>query len=440
MQDVETEMKTRVRKSGQNEDRTTGNMVWGEFVHFTSRPVNGIPDPHLHAHAFVQNVTFDAVEGVWKAGQFRDLKRDAPYFEALFHTRLAHRLTELGLVIERKGRRDWEFTGIPQSALEKFSRRTAEIEDKAKELGIEDAEAKSELGAKTRSRKATQRTMPELRAEWRSRLSTEEQDSLELVQEKLGHDLCRRDELAASRGVEFAVARLTAFKTLYADSEADVATWHFSRDRRKDDGWQPVYDCWEYADLAGFPPVSSNEPIGPGASVNVEREPIKLVMAAAFAYAAKAPMYLFHSAAGVHGNVRFEDMPGIDRYQPVLRLLPPDLPNWARYAAEDATAPFTTFAGGKPNRLWQEAEPTAEGCVRHCGSRQGSRFVSMPIGIQSGGLTLVARQDAEFATYHPLTGELLVQKSLQKSESITLPEGPGALLLIGTVHDGNDEN
>lgn len=206
MQDVETEMKTRVRKSGQNEDRTTGNMVWGEFVHFTSRPVDGIPDPHLHAHAFVQNATFDAVEGVWKAGQFRDLKRDAPYFEATFHTRLAHRLTELGLAIERKGRKDWEITGIPQSALDKFSRRTAEIEDKAKELGIEDPEAKSELGAKTRSRKASQLTMPELRAEWRSRLSAEEQDALGLVHEKLGHGVCRRDELALSRGVEFAVA------------------------------------------------------------------------------------------------------------------------------------------------------------------------------------------------------------------------------------------
>src|SRR5690348_13358261 len=38
MEDIESEVQTRVRKRGQNEDRTTGNLTWGEFVHFTSRP------------------------------------------------------------------------------------------------------------------------------------------------------------------------------------------------------------------------------------------------------------------------------------------------------------------------------------------------------------------------------------------------------------------
>src|SRR5271157_541344 len=38
MDEVELEMKTRVRKNGRDENRLTGNMVWAEFVHFTSRP------------------------------------------------------------------------------------------------------------------------------------------------------------------------------------------------------------------------------------------------------------------------------------------------------------------------------------------------------------------------------------------------------------------
>src|SRR5271170_8082076 len=45
MHDIESEMRTRVRKRGKNEDRVTGNMAWGEFVHLTSRPVDGVPDP-----------------------------------------------------------------------------------------------------------------------------------------------------------------------------------------------------------------------------------------------------------------------------------------------------------------------------------------------------------------------------------------------------------
>jgi conjugative relaxase-like TrwC/TraI family protein len=89
MHDIESEMKTRVRKDGKDEERVTGNMTWAEFIHTTSRPVDGVPDPQLHAHCFVFNSTFDDQERQWKAGQFRDLKRDAPYFQAAFRVRLS---------------------------------------------------------------------------------------------------------------------------------------------------------------------------------------------------------------------------------------------------------------------------------------------------------------------------------------------------------------
>src|SRR5260370_14455787 len=82
MREMEAEMKTRVRKKGADIDRTTGNMVWAEFIHTTSRPVGGIPDPQLHAHVFVFNTTWDGEEKRWKPGQFRELKRDPPYFPA----------------------------------------------------------------------------------------------------------------------------------------------------------------------------------------------------------------------------------------------------------------------------------------------------------------------------------------------------------------------
>src|SRR5260370_7643772 len=57
MREMEAEMKTRVRKGRQDADRTTGNMVWAEFIHTTSRPVAGIPDPQLHPHLFPFNTT-----------------------------------------------------------------------------------------------------------------------------------------------------------------------------------------------------------------------------------------------------------------------------------------------------------------------------------------------------------------------------------------------
>ncbi len=175
MREMESELKTRVRRSGQDENRTTGNMVWAEFIHTTSRPVDGVPDPQLHAHCFVFNSTFDQNEDRWKAGQFRELKRDAPYFQAAFRVRLANHLQDLGFGIVRK-RDDFEIAGIPKDILSRFSRRTELIEQIAQEKGITDPDRKAELGAETREHKGKNLSLTELQKEWRSRLSQDEQD------------------------------------------------------------------------------------------------------------------------------------------------------------------------------------------------------------------------------------------------------------------------
>ena len=170
MGDIEAEMRTRVRKNGRDEDRTTGNLIWGEWVHFTSRPVDGLPDPQLHCHAYAFNTIFDAAEDRWKAGQFGDLKRDAPYFQAKFDVRLGRKLADLGLAAERS-RDGWQLAGVSPETVARFSRRTREIEAEAERKGITDPVLKSELGARTRARKAKELTLPELRREWAVRLT-----------------------------------------------------------------------------------------------------------------------------------------------------------------------------------------------------------------------------------------------------------------------------
>jgi hypothetical protein len=224
-----------------------------------------------------------------------------------------------------------------------------------------------------------------------------------------------------------------AFADLYADSAADIATWHFSRDRTADDGWKPVYDCWDLGDLPGFPPVSSNEPIGPGASVHSETDTTRLVMAAAFAYVAKLPMYVFHCEAGVFGKTRFEETPGIDRYRPLRSILPADLPNWTRNDGKERAAPFTVFAGGQPDRYAPEVADSRDGCIRNTGSRKGDRFVCVPIGIRPDGLELQAREKMHFRVYDPLTGKAVRSVTLKPGERTRLPQGPGAYLLVGRI-------
>lgn len=204
MQDIEREMQTRVRTRGRDENRTTGNMVWGEFIHKTARPVDGVPDPHLHAHCFVFNTTWDPEEGRWKAGQFVGLKRDAPYFEALFHSRLATEMGDLGLSVVRT-KQGWELDGIPRATVQRFSRRTAAIEREAKARGITDPDKKGELGAKSRERKQLALGNAELRAEWLRRMPGDERDALREVAAKVGTAPLVEDVEEAREGVRQAL-------------------------------------------------------------------------------------------------------------------------------------------------------------------------------------------------------------------------------------------
>jgi conjugative relaxase-like TrwC/TraI family protein len=203
MGDIETEMKTRVRKDGKNTTRTTGNIVWGEYVHFTSRPVDGVPDPHMHIHAYVFNATWDKNESAWKAGEFGDLKRDARYFEAKCDARFARRLAELGIAVERT-KTGWEVAGIPTSAIQKFSRRTAEIVAEAKRKGIVDPAAKAELGAITRKRKQNQLSFEQLQKEWKSRLSGDERAAITNVAYRVGGTSIGEDQRAGCDAVRHA--------------------------------------------------------------------------------------------------------------------------------------------------------------------------------------------------------------------------------------------
>src|SRR5262249_804317 len=126
------------------------------------------------------NTTFDEEEDRWKAGQFRELKRDAPYFQAGFRVRLANRLQDLGFGVERK-RDDFELAGIPADVLKRFSRRTALIEKVAQEKGITDPGRKDELGAETREKKGYTLVWESLRKEWNARLSDKERSLLATV-------------------------------------------------------------------------------------------------------------------------------------------------------------------------------------------------------------------------------------------------------------------
>lgn len=173
MQRMEADMQTRVRKDGKDENRTTGELVWAQFVHQTARPVgDNLPDPHLHAHCFTFNATWDAEEGRIKAGQFGEIKHDMPFYQAQFHKCLADKMTALGYQPYSTGK-TFEVYGVPEHIIRHFSKRTDQIGRVAAEKGITDAKEKAELGARTREKKNTGLTMSALKAGWQAQIIAE---------------------------------------------------------------------------------------------------------------------------------------------------------------------------------------------------------------------------------------------------------------------------
>lgn len=205
MHELEALAETRVRKGKGQGNRVTGNLAWAEFVHFTSRPVGGVPDPHLHVHCFTFNATFDGVENCWKAGEFAAIKKGAQYAEAAFHSRLTASLVKLGYGIERK-KNGWEIKGMPASVVAKFSRRTAQIEELAAKMGITNPKSKDALGALSREGKRKGFTFPELLAEWGKRLTADEKAQLSKM--CYGKQQPPPIQLTPKAALDFAMAKL----------------------------------------------------------------------------------------------------------------------------------------------------------------------------------------------------------------------------------------
>ncbi len=173
MVEMETDMQTRVRIEGQNHDRDTGELLWTDFVHQTARPVkNFAPDPHLHCHCFTFNATWDSTEQRFKAGQFHNIKKDMPWYQARFQKRLADNISKLGYGI-RKTDKGFEVATIPNEAIKHFSKRTNAIGQVAKDLGITNPKELDGLGARTRGKKQSSMTMVELKKAWREQLKIE---------------------------------------------------------------------------------------------------------------------------------------------------------------------------------------------------------------------------------------------------------------------------
>jgi conjugative relaxase-like TrwC/TraI family protein len=130
LQELETHAAARVRQSGANDDRVTGNLVIAVYQHDTSREL----DPQLHTHAVAANLTYDGAEGRWKALQASGIYERRAYLAEVYRNSLAREVRSLGYQIENRhdsrGRDcGFEIRGILDELLAKFSQRSRQRDE-----------------------------------------------------------------------------------------------------------------------------------------------------------------------------------------------------------------------------------------------------------------------------------------------------------------------
>lgn len=221
MREIEGNMRTQIGQGKEKHHAVTGEMVWASFTHRTSRPVDGIPDPHLHRHCFVINGTWNKEADRFQAGEFGEIKQTASYYEAAFESRMAMKMRQLGYEVERRGH-SWEVQGIEDATLQKFSRRTAQIEERAAGEqaagGTLSAKQKERLGALTRAKKLVGQSWDKLRQIWRSWLSSEEAD--QITRAKAGEKAVKKKkDITADQAVKRAERHLFERKSVVKDHQ-----------------------------------------------------------------------------------------------------------------------------------------------------------------------------------------------------------------------------
>jgi len=180
---------TRVRLNGANEDRATGNLIVATYRHDTSREL----DPQLHTHAVTANLTYDGIEGRWKALQVSGLYERRAYLTEVYRNTLVHEVRSLGYKIEPKrdsrGRdHGFEIRGINKEILERYSQRSvqrdAAIEHFTKDHGRKPSDNEIALLVReSRADKLVEISTEQVRQQQHARLSPAEVRTLKSLRE-----------------------------------------------------------------------------------------------------------------------------------------------------------------------------------------------------------------------------------------------------------------
>jgi conjugative relaxase-like TrwC/TraI family protein len=225
--EAESHSATRVRLSGANENRTTANWIVATYRHDTSREL----DPQLHTHAVAANLTYDGVEGRWKALQASGLYERRAYLTEVYRNALAREVRGLGYEIE--SRRDskgkdhgFDIIGVSKELLEKYSVRSAQRDAAVERFALEHGRKPTDnevavLVRESRADKLAEIATDKVREQQQARLAPEEKHTLQhLRAESLERNpRILRESSQASESLQYAKEHLFERNSVVRDHE-----------------------------------------------------------------------------------------------------------------------------------------------------------------------------------------------------------------------------
>jgi hypothetical protein len=223
---------------------------------------------------------------------------------------------------------------------------------------------------------------------------------------------------------------------LYGGLNCPGANVHIDRDTGGDGGrFEPVWKMFECREW--IPQVRqhwSGEPIGPGASVNQEYDPLRLVMTYANTFITGGALYCLHPYAGIRGGGKWDqsDISGQPRSGPVHldetpewnaitagmkaveATLPGDLSGWERHNGHWGSNPLD-FVLGQPHN-----GPFEDGRLhRCCAMVRGDKFYESVLRLK-GTIEVGARSRMRVEVLDGLTMAELSTHDLEGGQSFSL--------------------
>ena len=225
--EAESHSATRVRLSGANENRTTANWIVATYRHDTSREL----DPQLHTHAVAANLTYDGVEGRWKALQASGLYERRAYLTEVYRNALAREVRGQGYEIEprrdSKGKdHGFDIVGISKELLEKYSVRSAQRDAAVERFALEHGRKPTDnevavLVRESRADKLAEIATDKVKEQQQARLAPEEKHTLQhLRAESLERNpRILREFSQASESLQYAKKHLFERNSVVRDHE-----------------------------------------------------------------------------------------------------------------------------------------------------------------------------------------------------------------------------